>query len=621
MNLFNSNHTEIGSLSENLILNTAGKVKIRFGNKFIDLLDNKGNLNVRLPKVVTQISSKDQIKEDGFYLFDSVLYLSLGKEVIEVSNGQIGYIEYSNPQTLSEEQIKVAQNNIGLLFNSTKEVSIKEGIVFIGDNIYKVSSGNISEFLKEPLKSINNLNSTPNQDKNTLVWSNSNWKYMPIITQEDFNTFKKELEDYLQEIAQEKEQKDYLNVFDSIQYSNQVYTISNFKFHVVNPEEYATTCDYAEFDSYPKNNLSNGNFLVLTIQGIKSSEPKINDNSEVMEYTFNLKYNEGKLYFMKDDWTSEITYNVKQKENSEGEILIFEIEDYFLIIKKIKDLFKGSHLFVKQEESTNPNKFKLDYLNSQISLEETKNNEIIPRTILGDLDDTNKIYNDPAISFRTYNTKEYKQGLYSDQAVFNGVEFRGKYPTEEQFEIQDFPRYSKKLNKELIDNHKPTNINSNNDYWSAVPSIGWIMTYFQILPVGTIVMFGKSTDQIPSGWAICNGQNGTPDLRDKFIVGAGNSYSLGNTGGEKEVTLTKDQIPSHDHEIDDYYFLENHGVQGEGISGTEVATSETYLGPGESDYDNDTLFYKTHKTKTTGGGQAHENRPPYYALYFIMKIN
>lgn len=46
MNVFGSNHNEIGSLSENLVLNTAGKIKIRFGNKFIDLLDNQGKIAV-----------------------------------------------------------------------------------------------------------------------------------------------------------------------------------------------------------------------------------------------------------------------------------------------------------------------------------------------------------------------------------------------------------------------------------------------------------------------------------------------------------------------------------------------------------------------------------------------
>ena len=58
------------------------------------------------------------------------------------------------------------------------------------------------------------------------------------------------------------------------------------------------------------------------------------------------------------------------------------------------------------------------------------------------------------------------------------------------------------------------------------------------------MMYNGST--APSGWAICNGQNGTPDLRNRFIVGTG-AYNLGNTGGANSVTLTATQMPNHAH--------------------------------------------------------------------------
>src|SRR5690606_16720903 len=52
---------------------------------------------------------------------------------------------------------------------------------------------------------------------------------------------------------------------------------------------------------------------------------------------------------------------------------------------------------------------------------------------------------------------------------------------------------------------------------------------------------------IPEGWALCDGTNGTPDLRDRFIVGAGREYAVGARGGAKEVTLTTAQMPKHSH--------------------------------------------------------------------------
>lgn len=71
----------------------------------------------------------------------------------------------------------------------------------------------------------------------------------------------------------------------------------------------------------------------------------------------------------------------------------------------------------------------------------------------------------------------------------------------------------------------------------------------ETIPQGIIAMWSGPITNIPEGWALCNGQNGTPDLRNRFIVGAGGEYVIGNNGGEKEVVLTKEQMPRHDHGV------------------------------------------------------------------------
>jgi microcystin-dependent protein len=120
----------------------------------------------------------------------------------------------------------------------------------------------------------------------------------------------------------------------------------------------------------------------------------------------------------------------------------------------------------------------------------------------------------------------------------------------------------------------------------------------KIIPPGVIVMWGGLVANIPTGWALCNGANGTPDLRDRFIVGAGSKYAVGNKGGADSVTLTVNQIPAHTHTIGSFQKMD---------WGTHNNTDQ--LTPGTSS-----------KSASTGGGQAHENRPPYYALCFIMKL-
>jgi len=68
-----------------------------------------------------------------------------------------------------------------------------------------------------------------------------------------------------------------------------------------------------------------------------------------------------------------------------------------------------------------------------------------------------------------------------------------------------------------------------------------------ILPAGVIMMWSGSIASIPAGWLLCDGTGGTPDLRDRFIVGAGSTYAVGDTGGANSVTLTEAQMPSHIH--------------------------------------------------------------------------
>lgn len=125
------------------------------------------------------------------------------------------------------------------------------------------------------------------------------------------------------------------------------------------------------------------------------------------------------------------------------------------------------------------------------------------------------------------------------------------------------------------------------------------------LPSGVIVMWSGQLANIPAGWALCNGANGTPDLRDRFVVGAGTSYAVGDTGGANQVTLTLNQIPAHTHGYSDQY------TTGERDNGSHAWNAT---------YDKNPRYTADNKTTSSaGGGQAHENRPPYYALAFICK--
>ena len=142
-----------------------------------------------------------------------------------------------------------------------------------------------------------------------------------------------------------------------------------------------------------------------------------------------------------------------------------------------------------------------------------------------------------------------------------------------------------------------------------------------VVPTGTIVMWSGAVADIPDGWALCDGTGGTPDLRGRFIVGAardaedaGDGYAVGETGGANSVTLNVAQMPEHTH---------TYGAPDEwsSITGAELA-GEQYGGyTAQWDVAEGVVkdFVDFHTTPT-GSGQPHENRPPYFALAYIMKI-
>jgi microcystin-dependent protein len=149
------------------------------------------------------------------------------------------------------------------------------------------------------------------------------------------------------------------------------------------------------------------------------------------------------------------------------------------------------------------------------------------------------------------------------------------------------------------------------------------------LPKGSIIMYNN--ENIPSGWGICNGENGTPDLRNRFIVGLGGAYKLADKGGLDMVKLEIPQLPPHNHPFN--VVLGNSGSHSHHFNIRFSVRRIVHRRIG----DGDTVVHEGTKQETTsdsgnhshtisvnvdnnGGNQPHENRPPYYALFYIMKL-
>ena len=148
------------------------------------------------------------------------------------------------------------------------------------------------------------------------------------------------------------------------------------------------------------------------------------------------------------------------------------------------------------------------------------------------------------------------------------------------------------------------------------------------VPQGSIIPWYGSPGNIPNGFALCDGKNGTPDLRDRFLVGGGNAYKLGDIGGENSVKLAATQIGNHYHAFGSY-----HNNDGWFIRLPSYATFPMPPGSGRVWWNgrNDgggfdgplatqSLDMVTSLAISTAAQEAHENRPPYYALHYIMKL-
>jgi microcystin-dependent protein len=175
------------------------------------------------------------------------------------------------------------------------------------------------------------------------------------------------------------------------------------------------------------------------------------------------------------------------------------------------------------------------------------------------------------------------------------------------------------------------------------------------VPSGVIAMWSGPSSNIPLGWVLCNGANGTPDLRDRFIVGAASSYVVGATGGQNAIS----QVPAHSHNVSGntsntgahshtgstsntgnhrhasltVYNRARSSDNKNYISGIESRSSQGIQGNSKNAFALTGAHSHNFSTNTTGahshsfsattstvGTASVDTRPPYYALCFIMKV-
>jgi hypothetical protein len=131
---------------------------------------------------------------------------------------------------------------------------------------------------------------------------------------------------------------------------------------------------------------------------------------------------------------------------------------------------------------------------------------------------------------------------------------------------------------------------------------------------GMILIWSGSLGSVPTGWVLCDGTNATPDLRDRFIVGAGNTYAVGATGGTADAIVV-----THTHTATVTDPGHNHTYSGSFGANTPNIFSTTQTNPFETKNTSTATTGITVTNASAGTSGTGANLPPYYALAYIMK--
>jgi len=174
---------------------------------------------------------------------------------------------------------------------------------------------------------------------------------------------------------------------------------------------------------------------------------------------------------------------------------------------------------------------------------------------------------------------------------------------------------------------------ANNVVINTYDNIAGILTTQQSvapsLPSGCILVWSGSIGSIPAGFVLCDGTNSTPDLRNSFVLGAGNTYTVGQTGGSKDAivvshthtaTSTSSSVvtdPGHSHTTGNgFNFATFGGGSGAGGSGSALGTKSNT----STEVTGISVATTTSTTNASSGTSGtNANLPPYYALAYIMK--
>ena len=640
--LFGNSYSSAGSSSSDYLIKTRGKVKIQIGNKFIDLLkDGKINVDSKFIFKEKEVGSKD-----GIYIIgdgeDAKVIISIGGSQIDLK-GEVGttYVSFLGIQETTPEQKYIALQNIGFLYKNVSDVQsngLKTGIVYVESEqkLYIVQDGQLTEF------TIDFPNPYPKQfvlsksdkDKGALVIKgtgieNSLAFDSLFLYSSGGNTYVDSSGEVYIRLGEEEK---ILIGESQVVFSNNVISqtfqsknateSSGFRLYVDQGESTleidnlivrkgSNLSSDSSSNLYPKYWYRENN-LISDI-----SEMKDPDNPDQLGYTVGLVYqnkfqvNDSLYAFVsikqdKDPVSSQILLPLKVEAlNTEtGNIIYVSLqqdliseEDYKkLTSDKVLSALKFQTIFLAGSNEPisliRRDPQNIDLLTSSGVTDEQDIKKV--QTRIGNIEELNLLGRE--------NNKEVPikgTGIYSSNSCFLKAQYTSLYELPPQ------------------------------DSSSKFASTEWVN---KLIPKGSIIMFNGLSSEIPKGWHICDGTEGTPNLTGKFIKASNTS---GETGGKSTIQILEENMPKHTHT-----FVRNqvttsesgahtHTIRGKygkydnanNIECLETGLETDLITTSQSGAHTHTIDMSTTQLSYQGGGKPIEFEPLYYSLIYIMKMS
>lgn len=640
--LFGNSYSSAGSSSSDYLIKTRGKVKIQIGNKFIDLLkDGKINVDSKFIFKEKEVGSKD-----GIYIIgdgeDAKVIISIGGSQIDLK-GEVGttYVSFLGTQETTPEQKHTALQNIGFLYKNVSDVQsngLKTGIVYVESEqkLYIVKDGQLTEF------TIDFPNPYPKQfilsksdkDKGALVIKgtgieNSLAFDSLFLYSSGGNTYVDSSGEVYIRLGEEEK---ILIGESQVVFSNNVISqtfqsknateSSGFRLYVDQGESTleidnlivrkgSNLSSNSSSNLYPKYWYRENN-LISDI-----SEMKDPDNPDQLGYAVDLVYqnkfqvNDSLYAFVSikqdgDSASSQILLPLKVEAlNTEtGNIIYVSLQQNLISEEDYKKLTSDKVLSAL--------KFQTIFLagrNEPISLirRDPQNIDLLTSSGFTDEQDIKKVQTrvgnvEELNLLGRENNKEVPikgTGIYSSNSCFLKAQYTSLYELPPQ------------------------------DSSSKFASTEWVN---KLIPKGSIIMFNGLSSEIPKGWHICDGTEGTPNLTGKFIKASNTS---GETGGKSTIQILEENMPRHTHT-----FVGNQVTTSE--SGAHTHTIRGKYGKSDNANDRDcletgsetdlittsqsgahthTIDMSATQLSYQGGGKPIEFEPLYYSLIYIMKTS